>query len=299
VRRRVIKVIGIGLAVVLASGCTQERMVERVPVAAPSNGDVPRGYDRPKPLPEASADDRDLLPEPPFEDPPLVSQKTPEQSSFERAYRAVGRPRFTVFLNGTLEGRVFMANKGGAAPAPRVEAQLYYDRRYDDLPVVRTSSRPGHYDEADARALDYQALENILTDFLACQGTVEIISPTMARQRLTDEQVKDLQSGRPQAMREIAQQLDTDVLIQVSAHPTRQTQYGTEFRLVGEAVNVKGGQQVGRAVVDIPPPLEKTTLNRYARYMARKLMMDLTQSWTAVEPGREAPASSAPSPEKK
>ena len=304
-RRRVIKVIGIGLAGVLASaGCTQERMVERVPVAAPSNGDVPRGYDRPKPMPEANADDRDLLPEPPFEDPPLVSQKTPEQSRFEQAYRVVGRPRITVFVNRTLEGRVIPANKDGAAgvaPAPRGEAGRYDDRRYDDRAADRTTyARTGHYDEADARSLDYEALENILTDFLACQGAVEIISPTMARQRLTDEQVKDLQSGRPRAMREIAQQLDTDVLIQVSAHPTRQTQYGTEFRLVGEAVNVKGGQQVGRAVVDVPPPLEKTTLNRYARYVARKLMMDLTQSWTAVEPGREAPApSSGPAPEKK
>jgi hypothetical protein len=276
------------LAGALISGCDpQERMVERVPVAAPSNGDVPRGYDRPKPLPDQRGmDDRDLLPEPPFEDPPLVSQKTPEQSRFEAAYRVVGRPRIAVFVNRSLEGEVMPANnEEPAARAPRAEDRRY-DDRYEARPEKPTYLRPGQYDEADARALDYQAIENILTDFLACQGTVEIMSPTMARQRLTDEQVKDLQSGRPRALREIAQQLDTDVLIQVSAHPTRQTPNGLEFRLVGEAVNIKGGQQVGRAVVDIPPPLEKTTLNRYTRYVARKLMMDLTQSWTAVEPGR-------------
>jgi hypothetical protein len=299
---RLIKVIGMALATAVVAGCADERMVERVPVAAPSNGEVPRGYDRPKPLPDQNVDDRDLLPEPPFEDPPLVSQKTPEQSSFEQAYRAVGRPRITVFVNRTLEGQVMPANKkAAAAPAPRADRRPYDDRRYDDRrDAEQHYLRSGQYDEGDARALDYQAVENILTDFLACQGTVEIMSPTMARQRLSDEQVKDLQSGRPTAMREIAQQLDTDVLIQVSAHPTRQTPNGLEFRLVGEAINIKGGQQVGRAVVDIPPPLEKTTLNRYTRYMARKLMMDLTQSWTAEEPGREAPGtSSAPSPEKK
>jgi hypothetical protein len=263
----VIKVLGIGLATGIVSGCIEERSVERVPVAAPSGEGMRLGYDRAKPLPDQSGlYDRDLLPEPPFDDPPLVSQKTPEQTSFEAAYRAVGRPRITVFVNRTLEGETTPANKEGAS------GHHYLHR--------------GEYDEADARSLDYQAVENILTDFLACQGTVEIMSPTMARQRLTDEQVKDLQSGRPRAMREIAQQLDADVLIQVSAHPTRQTQYGLEFRLVGEAMNIKGGQQVGRAVVDIPPPLEKTTLNRYTRYVARKLMMDLTQSWTAVEPGR-------------
>lgn len=301
-RMRLIKVIGMALAAAVISGCADERMVERVPVAAPSNGDSYRGYDQPKPLPDQPGmDDRDLLPAPPFEDPPLVSQKTPEQSRFEQAYGVVGRPRITVFVNRTLAGQEMPANKEvAAAPAPRADQRRYDDRRYDDRRYEdQHYLRPGQYDEADARALDYQAVENILTDFLACQGTVEIMSPTMARQRLTDEQVKDLQSGRPRATREIAQQLDTDVLIQVSAHPTRQTPNGLEFRLVGEAINIKGGQQVGRAVVDIPPPLEKTTLNRYTRYMARKLMMDLTQSWTAVEPGREAPASSAPSPEKK
>src|SRR5712671_4791777 len=184
------------------------------------------------------------------------------------------------------------ANKEAAAAGDTRPPRRYDDDLRHDRPYLKR----GEYDDAGARSLDYQAVENILTDFLACQGAIEIISPTMARQRLTDEQVKDLQSGRPQAMREIAQQLDADVLIQVSAHPTRQTQHGLEFRLVGEALNIKGGQQVGRAVVDIPPPLEKTTLNRYTRFMARKLMMDMTQSWTSTEPGRAAPA---PQPEKK
>jgi hypothetical protein len=153
-----------------------------------------------------------------------------------------------------------------------------------------------------AKSIDYTAMENILTDVLACQGAVEIMSPTVARQRMTDEQFKDFQSGRPRATRDIAQQLDTDVLIQVSAQPTRQTPEGLEIRLVGEALNVKGGQQVGRAVVDVPPPLEKATLNRYTRFVARKLMADMTQNWTSTEarpgaqPERPAPPAERPAP---
>ena len=278
---------GVGLTLA-AVGCAESPPpVERVPVVAPSDSaDGRRGYDRPKPLPEqARLYDRDLPPEPPFDDVPLVSQKTPEQASFEAAYRAVGKPRIAVFVNRTLEGEIVPVNN--AEPVVGIERtrRTTGDTTSDRRESTKVYLKRGEYDEAQARALDYEAVENILTDFLACQGTVEIISPTMARQRLTDEQVKELQSGRPRAMREIAQQLDTDVLIQVTAHPTRQTQYGLEFRLVGEAMNIKGGQQLGRAVVDVPPPLEKTTLNKYTRFVARKLMMDLTQSWTATDAG--------------
>jgi hypothetical protein len=244
-----------------AAGCTYETRVERVPVAAAGERESVERVDRIKPLPpDARLYDRDLPPEPPFDDPPLVNQKTPEQAKFEEGYRAVGRPRITVFVNRTLEG---------AADAGYL--------------------KHGQYDEAQAKALDYQALENVLTDVMACQGTVEVMSPTMVRQKLTDEQIKDLQSNKPRVLREVAQQLETDILIQVSAHPTRQTQDGLEFRLVGEALNIKGGQQIARAVVDIPPPLDKYALNRYTRFMARKMMMDMTQAWSTSESPSTAP----------
>jgi hypothetical protein len=254
----------IGFALTWGTGCA-DRPVERVPVPAAGNRDLSRvEYDEPKPLPDQSQywASTDELPPPPFEDVPLVTQRTPEQGRFERAYREIGKPRIAVFVNRTLEGEI----------------------------VQPIGSRRRGYDEARAKAVDYEAMENILTDFLACQGSVEIMSPTLARQKLTDEQVKDLESGRPRVLREIAQQLEADILIQVTAKPTRQTAQGLEVRLVGEAMNIKGGQQVGRAVVDIPPPLEKTTLNRYTRFVARKLMTDLTQAWMSMEPAeKQAP----------
>ncbi len=267
---------GLGLVSGTVGCAADERPVDRVPVPAPGNPDARRHEtDRPKPLPEdATLMDRVRrdVPPPPFEDPPRVSQRTPEQGRFEQAYRGVGRPRITVFVNRTLDGEVIPA--GAGEPERRAEN-----------PYLKA----GEYDEANAKSLDYQAMESILTDFMACQGAIEIISPTTARQKLTEDQIKALQAGKAGAMQDAIAQLGADVLIQVTAHPTRQTTNGLEIRLVGEALNVKGGQQVGRAVVDLPAPLEKATLNKYTRFVARKLMMDMTQSWTAAEPPRGNP----------
>ena len=79
----------------------------------------------------------------------------------------------------------------------------------------------------------------------------------MARQRLSDPQVKDLQEGRPEALGGVARQLGSDVLLQVQARPTVQTHNGLQVRLVAEAVNLRGGQSIARAVAEVPPPLDK------------------------------------------
>ena len=223
------------------------------------------------------------------------------QHDLEHAARCGGQPRWLGRSEWDGGDRQLQARSGEGAGD--LQPRLSYGirdgrlrrrglaRRNGNRALWRTDAAAckghGQYDEGQAKALDYQAVESILTDFLACQGAVEIMSPTMVRQKLTEEQIKDLQSGKPRVLREIAQQLETDILVQVSAHPTRQTQNGLEFRLVGEALNIKGGQQIARAVVDIPPPMEKTTLNRYTRFVARKLMMDMTQSWTTGEPPKK------------
>jgi hypothetical protein len=143
---------------------------------------------------------------------------------------------------------------------------------------------PGEYDDAQARSLDYEAIENIMTDWIASQGQVVVVSPTVARQRLSDQQVKELQEGRPQMLSEVAQQLNTDILIQVQARPTRQTGNGLEIRLVAEALNTHGGQSLARATVDMEPPLDKPQINKYTRFLARKLMADMTATWSAPPP---------------
>jgi hypothetical protein len=234
-----------------------------------------RERDAVRPLPPVSADRIDARP--PFVDEPLVDQAPPEQPEFVDLYHKVGSPKITLFVNRTLEGDLIAVN--------RDESGTYL--------------APGQYDEILAKSLDYEAIENIMTDWIACQGQVTVISPTLARQRLSDQQVRELQSGRPAMLSEIAQQLGADVLIQVQAHPTRQTPLGLEVRLVAEAMNTKGGQSLARATVDMDPPLTKTQINKYTRWLARKLMSDMTGTWSAPPPpelrsGDAAPSQSAP-----
>ncbi|HWP41244.1 MAG TPA: hypothetical protein VNL70_09980 [Tepidisphaeraceae bacterium] len=269
-----------------------------------------------KPLPPPSYADPAHVP--PFDDVPLVSQQPPEQPRFVDAYRRVGSPRIVVFVNRTLEGSIIPVNPEDpllsiehtrrSSTGLTVESRETYTRQHRYRDDVRERSEryeskgpgeyrqttevylhPGQYDEVQARALDYQAIENIMTDWLAADGQVTIISPMMARQRLSDQQVKELQEGRPQVLSELAQQLNADVLVQVQARPTRQTQQGLEVRIVAEALNTRGGESIGRAVVDVPPPLEKTQINDYTRFLARKLMSDMTQSWTAPPPRQQPP----------
>jgi hypothetical protein len=311
-------VLAAGAALAGGVGCAdrrepepRSRIVER-PVRVPV-----REREEDKPLPDQA---RSQVPPPPYDDVPLVNQRPPEQRAFVDAYDAVGRPRILVFVNRTLEGEIVPVNpeeplvsversrtsRGDVRIESRdsVRRDDYYrrddrdrDARYEARGPAEVRDRvdvylrPGEYDEADARALDYEAMENILTDWLAADGRVEVVSPVMGRQRLTDEQVKDLQSGRPRVMGEIARQLDADVLVQVQAHPTRQTLRGLEVRVIAEAINVgRGGQSVARAVVEVPPPLDKPQLNKYTRFLARKLMDGMTGSWRAMaESDRGAP----------
>jgi hypothetical protein len=273
-----------------------------------------REYEEEKPLPEQARGGQ--VPPPPYDDVPLVNQRPPEQRAFVQAYEGVGRPRIIVFVNRTLEGEIVPVNpedpyvsvERNRTTRGDVRIESRDTRRRDDFYRGRDDRdredrfesrgpaevrdrvdvylRRGDYDEADARALDYEAMENVLTDWLAADGRVEIISPVMARQRLTDEQVKELQEGRPRMLGEIAKQLDADVLVQVQTRPTRHTVNGLEFRVIAEAINVsRGGQSIARAFVDVPPPLDKPQLNKYTRFLARKLMDGMTGSWHAMAEG--------------
>jgi hypothetical protein len=276
-----------------------------------------------KPLP-GPPDGGTQLPPPVFDDQPLVSQRLPEERAFVSAYEQVGRPRILIFVNRTLEGQSVPVNadepiatvehKAQTSGAVTVDSQhssatygYWYDSHHDNNshfqstgPAEFTEStsvylHPGEYDEAAAKSLDYEALENVLTDWLSAGGKVAIVSPTMARQRLTDEQVKDLQSNRPRMLGEVARELDADILIQVQAHPTRQTDQGLEIRLIAEAINVRGGESIARALVDVPPPLDKPKINKYTRFLARKLMDGMVGSWESFA-GRPEGAPPAPSP---
>ena len=313
--RATVPLLAIGLlAGSLQLGCQSTPPPPRIPIPADTRGNpnVTYDHDPVKPMPRPSeTSDADLVP--PYDDQPLLNQRPPEQRGFVDAYNAVGRPRISVFVNRTLEGQIIPVNPGG--PIAGVERQRiattgvtvdrteirahgdpYYGRSRESTDRFQSTGPgeyreslevylpPGEYDEIQAKAIDYEAMEAILTDWLAANGQVTIISPTMARQRLSDEQVKELQEGRPQMLSELAEQLNADVLVQAQVRPTRQTREGLEVRVIVEAVNTRGGQSVGRAVVDVPPPLEKRQMNRYTRFLARKLMDDMTGAWSNLPP---------------
>lgn len=293
----------------------------RVPVPSADNSD--RTYQQLPPRPLAQQ-----VPDPNagrmYADVPLVNERPPEQREFVDAYNRVGRPRIVLFVNRTLDGQIVpvsppqplvsvehhqqattgltVQSSNGSSTYGPYWGQVSQQQRsqsfstqgpgeYSEQTTVYL--QPDQYDQAGAAAMDYQAMETILTDWLAANGQVVIISPTMARQRLTDQQVQDLQSGRPQVLSELARQLDAEVLVQVQAHPTSQTPQGLTIRIICEAINTRDGQSIGRAVVDMPPPLEKTRINEYTRFLARKLMDEMTQTWSHYGP---PPAAAAPQP---
>ncbi len=221
-----------------------------------------------------------------YDDPPIVRDRPPEQAKYVEAYNRIGRPTVAIYVNRSLEGRILPVNEN----EPVVTAQA---TRVSGNPATQETQRVdvylqrGQYDEAYARSLDYEAIENVLTDWLAANGQVSVISPTLARAKLTAEQQQRLEAGEPRVLLELTERLDADVLIQVQAKPTRQTYRGLEIRIVGEAMNTRGGRSLARAVVDVPPPLEKTQINDYTRFLARKMMDDLADTWTIMALARE------------
>jgi hypothetical protein len=126
-------------------------------------------------------------------------------------------------------------------------------------------------DDAFAQSHDDEAIREELVDWLACNGQVTMVTPSDPK-------------NADQA---------PDVVVRLQAQPTRQYQDGVRIRLLAEATNTRDGVSIGRAFVDIPPPLEKTQINRYTRWLARKLMDDMTAAWIQPEP-HDQQATSAP-----
>ncbi|MFN4242687.1 MAG: hypothetical protein ACK4PI_05570 [Tepidisphaerales bacterium] len=289
----------------LSVGCDPSPPPPRVPVPAAGTLGPPRG-DPVKPLP-AQAATAGQRPsggvDGGFVDPPLVRDRPPEQRAFVSAYNQVGRPRIAVFVNRRLDGSVIghvdseVAAGATAVPAmPTTQPVVLAGPDGRAAGSVTGAVVSGVYDESFARAMDYEAVEAVLTDWLAAGGNTEIISPALARARLTQGQRDALERGERGVLLDVTERLDADILVQVQARPTRQTVRGVEVRLVAEAINTRGGRSIGRAVVDVPPPLDKPRIESSTRLVARKLMDDMVQAWTAPIPGSAPPPGQSPPP---
>lgn len=196
-----------------------------------------------------------------FDDGPLLTQPLPEQAAFVKSYRAVGSPRVALFVNRTLDGVPY----------------------------------PGDTNEQIDR-IDYDAVENVMIGWLAADGKVVMVSP-----RLGATQGRAMNTeGRQGVLQSAAREGGIDVLVHVQARMTRH--YGEQpgVRLVAEAVNTQGGESIARAFIDMPPNMEKPIIGERTRYLARKLMQDMTNFWenaplSSPQPSRPpAPSPSVP-----
>jgi hypothetical protein len=260
----------VGLALVACHlGCRDNSPeTPRVPVAAPGRDSQPL-YEPGKPLPAEARDPQQLGPAP-FSDDPLVIDIPAEAKAFVDVYKQVGKPRIVVFVNRGLDGQILPVTDAG---------------RYQTSKDIYL--RPGQYDEVRAKQIDYEMMEVLLADWMSADNKVTILSPHTVHRQLTEQQQKDLQAGNPQALNDVGRHLDADVLIQVQAKPTRQTLEGLEVRVIAEAINIKGGESLARAAVDVQPPLDKIQTNRYTRFLARKLMDGMTSTWSTPAPAKK------------
>lgn len=250
----------------------------RVPV--PAGRDESFGRDPVKPMPgdidDSSADAQNL------NDPPLVTQHPPEEPAFVEAYNHVGRPRIAVFVNRTPDGALIPA---GAPEAPGGSI-------FSATPADQNSVR---INEA------YVTMENHLTDLFAANGQVTVLSPVMVRQKLSEDQIKEIQAGNAQQLGKVAQEIEADILVQAQVIPIEQTPKGLRARVLAEAINTRGGQSIARAFVDIDPPIDRGRIEQSSRFLARKLMDGMTTTWTTmadnppVPPPTQQPFGASPS----
>ncbi len=252
----------LALSLFAATGCVDKTPPPRIVFVPPPGAAVPVAASPIKPLPPEALAQLEGGPALPYDDQPLLVQEAPEEPRFVGAYNAVGRPRLAIFVNRNLTGDA--AGDGEA--------------------------------ELSARRIDYEAIETILTDWLSCQGKVVIMSPMLVRSKLTPQQAGELSASPPAVPRQIAQQLDADILIYVRALATKQSSNVANLRIVVEALNIRDGISIGRGVVDVPPPLEKQVINRYTRFLARKLMDSMVGTWTAPVPQPQAGPAPSPAP---
>ena len=193
---------------VVLAGCSTASPPPRIAVPDQSRGNPNATYEHATPKPMPSDQPMSDVPAPPFNDEPLVNQRPPEEHAFIQSYNRIGRPHLAILVN----------------------------------PLFRN----GAEDELASRSIDYAAMEAVLEEWFSCEGQVTLISPDAAAQRLTEQQMKDLQSGDPNIAKQVAEKIAADVIVQVQVEPIRQAGQ-TSARMVAKAVNVRGGQSIARS----------------------------------------------------
>jgi hypothetical protein len=174
-----------------------------------------------------------------FDDTPIVTQPPPEQAAFVQAYTSVGSPRLAVYVNRTV----------------------------DATPVIASG--------ASVQRIDFQAVENVMTDWLAAGGQVTLVSPVFSQSLSANPQQAQVLSALPK-------ESGIDVLIYIQAQEVAQADGQRSIRMVAEAINTRRGESLARALLDPPTMLDKPVINDETRFLARKLMNDMTRAWQHI-----------------
>lgn len=150
---------------------------------------------------------------------------------------------------------------------------------------TKTSSikvAPSKLDELGATRDDYEMIELSMVDYMDANGKVYVKDSEAARAKLDREKILRIENSDPAAIRLLNTELQTDILIQIKATPTKQSQWGDKaVRLNAKATSVTDGRYLGAAFVDMPVPMTKTNINVFTRYLAGKMMEQLTTKWTS------------------
>ena len=318
------------VASTLAVGCSRTRPLDADPVP-PAEAARRLEPTAQKPLPADARDDSDPRC---YSDPPLRNASPPpEAGPFVAAYNAVGRPKIVVYVNRTLEGAVVptaqervlsgrrrVVESSGPVDASRTRSTDRYDdsgdryggrsrggssefeERFESDGPARLEDRTeiylpaGEYDEIAAKRVDYAGLENALADALGVRGEVTILSPSVVRQRLGEGELAALQQGRPAVLGDLKERLGADVLVQVQARPTAQTDQGLVLAIVAEAMNTGDAQSIGRANATFDGPMSAARLDAVSRHLSRGLMDDMTGSWLGPVPPMQSPDATGQNP---
>jgi hypothetical protein len=232
---------------VFSGGCNPTPPPPRVPVPATSNQDVILRRDYLKPMPPR--DER---------------VDTRVQSNVrEIPYEAATRPTRAEPHDQASKVRADFADAYQKVGRPRIVVLAFRD-------------------DGAGPAPDLTAVEDSLAKQFECDKQVTVTPPKIAREKLTDAQIKDLEAGRPEALGAVDSSLNGDILIQLRFVP--KPQGALSSRLTAEAVNVRGGDVIGRAEVDVDRPNDKAQVEDATHYVTQKLMIDMLQAWTAPQP---------------
>jgi len=277
------KILALAAAACMAAlsvvGCA-DQPVQRVYVPGPEDQTAYRPVPAQKPMPPEGYIPGPQQPPPgypqgqmpPQGQPPMGAAPTiRNEEPFVQAYVARRSPKIMVFVNRTIQGDPL---------SPDALQQVIQTGSYAGNGSTSVQTNPSQADWVGATSTDYQMMEASIIRYLDNSGKVTVQDSDAARAHLNRETVLRIENGDPAAARLLASEMQQDVLIRVTASPTRHAASGQpEVRLIAKAVSTTDARILANAFVDMPLPMSKTNINYYTGYLSSELMGQMAQKW--------------------